>query len=151
MRREICGECGAPITDDGACDCTELLKRGELREQRQSDDTALLRQALEELKTEIEALRAEVERLRTDGASAIRWAPLSAYWSEVLRGLFGPDARKGIDALETRWREERERDEALLRQALQALLGQRGEPDWRTGKQREDAIAALRERLGEKA
>ena len=28
MRREICGECGAPINDDGACDCTELLKRG---------------------------------------------------------------------------------------------------------------------------
>jgi hypothetical protein len=43
-----------------------------------------------------------------------------------------------------------ERDEALLRQALEALLGQRGEPDWHTGKQRENAIAALRERLGEK-
>lgn len=28
MRREICGECSAPISDDGACDCTELLKRG---------------------------------------------------------------------------------------------------------------------------
>lgn len=42
-------------------------------------------------------------------------------------------------------------DEALLRQALEALLGQRGEPDWHTGKQRENAIAALRERLGEKA
>ena len=28
MRREICGECGSPISDDGACDCTELLKRG---------------------------------------------------------------------------------------------------------------------------
>ena len=40
------------------------------------------------------------------------------------------------------------RDEALLRQALEALLGQRGEPDWHTGKQRENAIAALRERLG---
>ena len=40
-----------------------------------------------------------------------------------------------------------ERDEALLRQALEALLGQRGEPDWHTGKQREHVIAALRERL----
>ena len=28
MRREICGECDSPINDDGACDCTELLKRG---------------------------------------------------------------------------------------------------------------------------
>lgn len=44
-----------------------------------------------------------------------------------------------------------QRAEALLRQALEALLGQRGEPDWRTGQQRESAIAALRERLGEKA
>ena len=125
-----------------------------------SDNEALLRQALERL-------RAEVERLRTDGASAVRWAPGSAYWSDVLRDLFGPDARKGIDVLERRWQaeleradklaealrelEEREqRDEALLRQALEALLGQRGEPDWHTGKQRENAIAALRERLGEK-
>ena len=39
MRREICGECGAPISDDGTCDCTELLKR----------DEALLWQALEAL------------------------------------------------------------------------------------------------------
>lgn len=44
--------------------------------------------------------------------------------------------------------ERAQRDEALLRQALEALLDQRGEPDWRTGKQRENAIAALRERLG---
>ena len=28
MRREICGECGAPIADDGSCTCTKLLKRG---------------------------------------------------------------------------------------------------------------------------
>ena len=67
MRREICGECGAPINDDGACDCTELLERGWrrcavgqkttqwcamaetlLREQRQRDED-LLRQALEVL------------------------------------------------------------------------------------------------------
>jgi len=62
---------------------------------------------------EIEALRAEVERLRTDGASAVRWAPGSAYWSEVLVELFGPDARKGIDVLEARWRKEIERAERL--------------------------------------
>lgn len=70
MRREICGECGSPISDDGSCICTELLKRGwrqcavgqkttqwcpiaesvrgELREQMQRDE-ALLRQALEAL------------------------------------------------------------------------------------------------------
>jgi isocitrate/isopropylmalate dehydrogenase len=40
---------------------------------------------------------------------------------------------------------------AAMRQALEALLGQRGEPDWHTGQQRENAIAALRERLGEGA
>ena len=70
MRREICGECGAPINDEGSCICTELIKRGwrqcavgqkttqwcaeaervrgELREQKQRDE-ALLRQALEAL------------------------------------------------------------------------------------------------------
>jgi hypothetical protein len=47
--------------------------------------------------------------------------------------------------------QKQQADTALLRQALEALLGQRGEPDWHTGKQRENAIAALRERLGEKA
>jgi hypothetical protein len=100
----------------------------------------------------LEVLQADVERLRTDGASAVRWAPGSAYWSRVLIELFGPDARKGIDVLEARWLKTRERAntaETLLRQALEALLGQRGEPDWHTGKQRETAIAALRERLGE--
>jgi len=70
MRREICGECGSPINDDGSCICTELPKRGwrlcakgqkatqwcaiaesvrgELREQKQRDE-ALLRQVLEAL------------------------------------------------------------------------------------------------------
>jgi hypothetical protein len=47
--------------------------------------------------------------------------------------------------------EQWEAAERAIRQALEALLGQRGEPDWHTGKQRENAIAALRERLGGKA
>jgi hypothetical protein len=72
------------------------------------------------LAAENEALREEVERLRTDGASAVRWAPGSAYWSEVLVELFGPDARKGIDVLETRWRKELERAERLA-EALREL------------------------------
>lgn len=42
-----------------------------------------------------------------------------------------------------------ESDTALLRQALEALAGQRGNPDWHTSQQREAAITALRERLGE--
>lgn len=72
MRREICGECGSPISDDGTCDCAELLKRGwrqcavgqtttqwcaiaegvrgELREQRQRDEE-LLRMALAALRS----------------------------------------------------------------------------------------------------
>jgi len=69
----------------------------------------------------LEELQAEVERLRTDGASAVRWAPGSAYWSEVLVELFGPDARKGIDVLEARWRKEIERAERLA-EALRELV-----------------------------
>jgi len=63
MRREICGECGAPINDDGSCICTEFLKCGwrrcalgqrttqwcaQAEEQRQRDEE-LLRQVLEVL------------------------------------------------------------------------------------------------------
>ena len=74
MRREICGECGAPISDDGTCDCTELLKhgwrqcavgqkttqwcaeaervRGELREQKQRDEALLrLEKALKDIRS----------------------------------------------------------------------------------------------------
>lgn len=112
----------------------------------------------------LEELQAEVERLRTDGASAVRWAPGSAYWSKVLVELFGPDARKGIDASEARWQaaleradklaealEGREqRDEALLRQALEALeaLDVYREYDPEGGGVADKVAAALRERLG---
>lgn len=76
----------------------------------------------------LEELRAECGKLTTaDGASP---------------GLLLIHAMHALEGCE-------QRDEAMLRQALEALLGQRGEPDWHTGKQRENAIAALRERLGE--
>lgn len=41
------------------------------------------------------------------------------------------------------------RNEALLRQAMNALINQRGEPDFQNAMERESVIAALRERLGE--
>lgn len=85
MRREICGECGSPISDDGTCDCTELLKRGwrqcavgqkttqwcpiaesvrgELREQMQRDE-ALLRQALEALGRAHQAAMVQTLKMR---------------------------------------------------------------------------------------
>lgn len=99
-----------------------------------------------EAAAELRRLHAEVERLRTDGASAVRWAPGSAYWSDVLRELFGPNARDGINVVETRWRAELERAdtaEALLRQALEAL--ERGAWDTLSGR---NAAFAIRERLG---
>lgn len=96
MRREICGECGSPINDDGACDCTELLKRG-------------WRQCAKGQK--VTQWCAEAERVR---------------------------------------REQIERDEALLRRALMALEFFRDtaicEADTAVAT---EAIAALRERLGE--
>jgi hypothetical protein len=105
-----------------------------------------------EAAAELRRLHAEVERLRTDGASAVRWAPGSAYWSDVLRDLFGPDARDGINVVEARWRAELERAdtaEALLWQALEALEFFRDtaicEADTAVAT---EAIAALHERLG---
>lgn len=38
---------------------------------------------------------------------AVRFAPSSAHWSERLKEFFGPDAREGIDALESQLREAR--------------------------------------------
>ena len=109
MRREICGECGAPINDDGACDCTELLKRG--------------------------------WRQCAVGQKTTQWCAMA----------------------ETLLREQMQRDEALLRQALEALESS----DWYIGQLErivyspddtgthderatvQSTIAALRERLGE--
>ena len=106
------------MTDDTIHTCSyECERPGCIRAQR------------DELVAKVEALRAEVERLRTDGASAVRWAPGSAYWSEVLKELFGPDARKGIDVLETRWRKELERAERLaeaLKEAKAVLFKENG-------------------------
>lgn len=48
------------------------------------------------------ALAQQEEPVTEDMKSAVRWAPSSAYWSQRLRELFGPDAREGIDALERR-------------------------------------------------
>ena len=59
MRREVCGECGSPINDDGACDCTELLKRG-WRQCAVGQKTTQWCAEAEALKAENEALRAEV-------------------------------------------------------------------------------------------
>lgn len=58
-----------------------------------------------------ETLRAEVERLTREReliTQAVRWAPSSAYWSNVLRDLCGLEARDGINHLESQAREYRE-------------------------------------------
>jgi len=90
MRREICGECGSPISDGGACDCTELLKRG--------------------------------WRQCAVGQKTTQWCAMA----------------------ETLLREHRQRDEALLRQALEALELRCGT----NADERKELIPALRERLG---
>ena len=130
LRIESRREPHEPIWRD-AIDEIEALRELEEREQR---DEALLRQALEALEAlqaENKHLRDEVGRLRTDGASAVRWAPGSAYWSEVLVELFGPDARKVIDVLETRWRKELERAERLA-EALELMVTTHDEGGWPT-------------------
>lgn len=114
---------------------------------------------------EIEALRAEVKRLRADlmesdeireklghiltrTAAALKGEPPAGVWHSW-HDL--PEKATQLAEALRKLDERAQRDEALLRQALEALLGQRGEPDWHTGKQRENAIASLCERLGVKA
>lgn len=111
-----------------------------------------------EAAAELRRLHAEVERLRTDGASAVRWAPGSAYWSNVLMELFGPNARDGINVMEARWRAELERAntaETLLRQALERLEAVvehfepcMGDNECRPMENARYTITALRARLG---
>lgn len=70
---------------------------------------------------EVERLQAELGDYRTNGASAVRFAPNSAHWSNELKRLFGEDARTGIGVLE-KWhcdsQARAERADALLREAL---------------------------------
>lgn len=40
-----------------------------------------------------------------DMRSAVRWAPSSCYWSVMLLGFFGPNARDGINALQHQLRD----------------------------------------------
>lgn len=49
--------------------------------------------------------RAALAPVSEDAAQAVRWAPSSAYWSQRLVEIFGPDARKGINALEAQLRD----------------------------------------------
>lgn len=94
MRREICGECGAPINDDGSCICTELLKRG--------------------------------WRQCAKGQKTTQWCQMAESVRSELH--------------------KQQRDEALLRQALEALELRCGT----NAEERKELIPALRERLGER-
>ena len=72
--------------------------------------------ALDEAMRAIEAAdKARGGDVIDDMRAAVRFAPSSAYWSERLRGFFGPDARHGIDALEKQLQEARA---ALAAQAV---------------------------------
>lgn len=70
---------------------------------------------------------AELEAERDNIAWAVRFAPTSAHWSEMLKELLGPDAREGIDFLDHQLIEARTRIEALeaerdrLREELETL------------------------------
>jgi hypothetical protein len=106
MRREICGECGAPVNDDGACVCTELLKRGWRLCAKDQKTTQWCQMA--------EALKAENERLRViyrlhhklgnpDSVRVDYWCGLSRVASEWL--CFGHEGLARKKAV--RWWRER--------------------------------------------
>jgi hypothetical protein len=69
----------------------------------------------------------ELEDKLAEGAQAVRWAPSSAYWSNELRLIFGPEAREGIDTLEARLRKAQDAAEAKLAEQ-DALLQQERKP-----------------------
>lgn len=148
----------------GMCSCQGDEKSVDDAEDRYLE-LAVMRDAVPALHAEIERLRAEVKRLRADlmesdeireklghlltrTAAALKGEPPAGVWHSW-HDL--PEKATQLAEALRKLDERVQRDEALLRQALEALLGQRGEPDWHTGKQRENAIASLCERLGVKA
>lgn len=67
--------------------------------------------AIDEL-LDCKAALSQQSAVTDDMRYAVRFAPSSAHWSERLLELFGPDARKGIDALEAQLREALSQQEA---------------------------------------
>lgn len=63
-----------------------------------------IQKACQQAKARIAELEAQLADYRESGASAVRHAPTSAYWSRELRRLFGDDARAGIDKTEAQVR-----------------------------------------------
>lgn len=70
MRREICGECGSPISDDGACDCTELLKRG-WRKCANGQKTTQWCQMAEDVRRELREVCSALGDIRVDNVVAL--------------------------------------------------------------------------------
>ena len=77
--------------------CAELSESLNNRAREQAQKTVNNEVSLDKLAT----LEAEKEEIK----QAIRWAPSSAHWSNVLIKLCGEDSRDGINALEKQLRE----------------------------------------------
>lgn len=71
-----------------------------------------------DLREKLAALEAEKEEIK----QAIRWAPSSAHWSNVLIKLCGEDSRDGINALE---KQLREAQATIAQQAEQLAAAQK--------------------------
>jgi hypothetical protein len=61
----MCGECGSPISDDGACDCTELLKRGWRQCAKEQKATQWCQMA-EDFRRELREVYAAINDARVD-------------------------------------------------------------------------------------
>ena len=79
-----------------------------------NDDTTPVVLLCYNLSGRLKAALSQQSAVTDDMRYAVRFAPSSAHWSERLLELFGPDARKGIDALEAQLREALSQQEAGL-------------------------------------
>ena len=94
--------------------CAELSESLNNRAREQAQKTVNNEVYLDKLAT----LEAEKEEIK----QAIRWAPSSAHWSNVLIKLCGEDSRDGINALE---KQLREAQATIAQQAEQLAAAQK--------------------------
>lgn len=110
---------GAAQGDGAKTDLHEALRV----EQKLSEHLRKLNEKLLDKLRHKEAPAGAAQGVTDDMRHAVRFAPSSAYWSQRLREIFGPDARDGIDALEADdlvaiWRAARAQQEAPAAQPL---------------------------------
>jgi len=92
MRREVCGECGSPINDDGSCYCTELLKRG-WRQCAKGQKTTQWCQMAEDVRRELREVCSALGDTQPEAVRRLRKAAVVLYGDKIPEAVVEAVAR----------------------------------------------------------